>query len=118
MLADQMQELWLAGERFVRVRDWQSDQIIPKYINVPANVRVQLYDERWIDTGTLGKPLKNVKVYGVMPWINKDGSYNQYISWLKVSKSQARNVIWEGNVLAICLNRLLASLKRRVVASC
>ena len=40
MLAENMQELRLAGERFVKVEDWQNDQVIPKYVDIPAGARV------------------------------------------------------------------------------
>lgn len=48
----------------------------------------------------------------------RSNGYYKYIEWLKVPKNQAQNVIWGGNVLAIYLKQLLASLARKVVLVC
>lgn len=74
MLADNMKELRLAGERFIKVEDWQNDELLPKYIDIPAGTRAQpcVYDGSTIfATSRSPEAHKHVRVFGIGKWINK-----------------------------------------------
>ena len=76
MLAENMQELRLAGERFVKVEDWQNDQVIPKYVDIPAGARV--YQDDIAKYCKTTKFYKAKKVVGMDKWEKTtDPNYNE-----------------------------------------
>lgn len=76
MLADNMKELRLASERFIKVEDWQNDQVIPKYVDIPAGARV--YQDDIAKYCKTTKFYKAKKVVGMDKWEKTtDPNYNE-----------------------------------------
>ena len=102
MLADSMQELRLAGERFIKVEDWQNDELLPKYIDIPAGTRAQpcYFESSLYDSSRVPEAHNRVRVFGVGSWITSGGSSyvprgaKTYI----VDAREGMNVAWYYNM--------------------